>query len=63
MLSVFIISAKKLAAKIALSMISDKFIEWAFFNIAERIVKSTSTPHDDEWLAKIKEAYFEGKEG
>lgn len=61
-MSMFAMAAKKLVANIAISLISDKFIEWAFFNIAEKIVKSTETKHDDEWLAKIKESYFEAKE-
>lgn len=57
MFGVLALTMKKLGAKLALSMISEKFIEWAFFEIAERIVKSTATPHDDKWLAKIKEEY------
>lgn len=55
-------TSKKLLAKLVLSLISEKFLEWAFFNIAEKIVKSTETPHDDEWLAKVKEAYEGSKE-
>lgn len=58
MMNVFILAAKKLLTKLALTMISEKFMEWAFFNIAEKIVKSTETPHDDEWLAKLKEEYY-----
>lgn len=55
-------ATKKFITQVAISMISEKFIEWAFFNLAEKIVKSTATPHDDEWLAKIKEAYEGSKE-
>lgn len=55
-------TSKKLLANLVLSLISEKFLEWAFFNIAEKIVKSTETPHDDEWLAKVKEAYEGSKE-
>ncbi|MGL5014612.1 MAG: hypothetical protein ACRC6V_10035 [Bacteroidales bacterium] len=62
MMNIFALSAKKLLANIAISLISEKFLEWAFFNIAEKIVKSTETKHDDEWLAKIKEAFQESKE-
>ncbi|MGL5564206.1 MAG: hypothetical protein ACRDC4_00565 [Plesiomonas sp.] len=57
MLGILVMSAKKLAAKLAVAMISESFMEWAFFKIAESIVKSTATPHDDEWLAKIKEEF------
>ena len=62
MMTMFALAAKKLLTKIAISMVSEKFLEWAFFNIAEKIVKSTATPHDDEWLAKIKESYQGSKE-
>lgn len=62
MMTMFAFAAKKLLTKIAVSMVSEKFLEWALFNIAEKIVKSTETKHDDEWLAKIKESYFDSKE-
>lgn len=62
MITMFSLTAKKLLTKLAISLISEKFLEWALFNIAERIVKSTSTSHDDEWLAKIKEAYYGSEE-
>ena len=39
------------------SLASEKMIEWAFFQIAESVVKSTNTPQDDAWLNKIKEIY------
>lgn len=55
-------ATKKLITQIALSLISEKFLEWALFNIAEKIVKSTATPHDDEWLKHVKEAYEASKE-
>ncbi|MGL5013078.1 MAG: hypothetical protein ACRC6V_02150 [Bacteroidales bacterium] len=57
MMSLFMLSAKKLITNVALAMVSDKFMEFAFFNLAERIVKSTETKHDDVWLAKLKEEY------
>lgn len=62
MMTMFTFAAKRLLTKIAISMVSEKFLEWAFFNIAEKIVKSTETKHDDEWLAKIKESYEGSKE-
>ncbi|MGL5963529.1 MAG: hypothetical protein ACRCZ2_03900 [Fusobacteriaceae bacterium] len=57
MMTALIFAVKKLASKVALAMIGEKFIEWAFFEIADRIVQSTVNPHDDKWLAKIKEEY------
>lgn len=61
-MTMFALAAKKLLTQIAVSLIGEKFLEWAFFNIAEKIVKSTETKHDDEWLTKIKEAYQDSKE-
>ena len=43
--------------KLLTSLASEKMIEWAFFQIAEAVVKSTATPQDDTWLQKIKELY------
>lgn len=62
MMTLLVMTAKKLLTNIAVSLISEKFLEWALFNIAERIVKSTETKHDDEWLAQIKESYKGSKE-
>lgn len=41
-----------------------EFIKWLFFFIADKIVKSTKTDHDDEFLKKVKESYeqYEGNE-
>ncbi|MGL5012919.1 MAG: hypothetical protein ACRC6V_01345 [Bacteroidales bacterium] len=57
MTSALIFAIKKFASKLAIAMIGEKFLEWAFFELAERIVKSTDTPHDDKWIAKIKEEF------
>ena len=43
--------------KLLTSLASEKMIEWAFFQIAETVAKSTATPQDDVWLQKIKELY------
>ena len=43
--------------KLLTSLASEKMIEWAFFQIAEAVTKSTATPQDDVWLQKIKELY------
>lgn len=43
--------------KLLTSLASEKMIEWAFFQIAEAVAKSTATSQDDTWLQKIKELY------
>lgn len=60
-MNLLILALKKLLTQLAISLISEKFLEWAFFNLADKLVQSTATPHDDEWLAKIKEAYMDSK--
>lgn len=62
MMTLLAMTAKKLLTNIAVSLISEKFLEWALFNIAEKIVKSTETKHDDEWLKMVKESYHASKE-
>lgn len=62
MMTLLAMTAKKLLTNIAVSLISEKFLEWALFNIAEKIVKSTETKHDDEWLKMVKESYYASKE-
>ena len=62
MMTMLAFATKKILTQIAVSLISEKFLEWALFNIAEKIVKSTETKHDDEWLKQIKEAYEASKE-
>ena len=61
MMNLFILAVKSLVTKFAVSLISEKFLEWAFFSIADRIVLTTETDHDDKWLAKFKEVYEDGK--
>ena len=36
---------------------SQEMIEWAFFKVAESVVRSTQTDKDDQWLQKIEEVY------
>lgn len=56
--------------KVALSTIigvltkaaSKDVMEWLLFYVADKIVKSTKTPHDDAFLVKIKEANDKAKE-
>ena len=43
--------------KLLTSLASEKMIEWAFFQIAEAVAKSTATTQDDAWLQKIRELY------
>ena len=36
---------------------SEQMIAWAFFKVAEGVVKSTKTDKDDQWLEKVREVY------
>ncbi len=59
MISVLIKAAMSFATKLLMSFASEKLIEWAFFYVAEQIVKTTKTPHDDSFLEQAKKAYQE----
>lgn len=43
--------------RLLMSLASEKLIEWAFFYVAEQVVKTTKTPHDDQFLEQAKKAY------
>ena len=43
--------------RILVTLASEQMIAWAFFKVAECVVKSTKTDKDDEWLEKVREVY------
>lgn len=43
--------------RLLVSLASEQMIAWAFFKVAESVVKSTATAKDDEWLEKVREIY------
>ncbi len=43
--------------KLLVAAASETVIEWAFFYVAEAIVKSTKTPHDDAFLEELRDNY------
>lgn len=43
--------------RLLVTLASEQMIAWAFFKVAESVVKSTKTPQDDEWLEKVREVY------
>lgn len=43
--------------RILVTLASEQMIAWAFFKVAESVVKSTKTTKDDEWLEKVREVY------
>lgn len=43
--------------RLLVSLASEQMIAWAFFRVADAVVKSTKTQKDDEWLKKIREVY------
>ncbi|MGB0943659.1 MAG: hypothetical protein ACPGUE_14710 [Marinomonas sp.] len=46
---------------ILLKMASEKFLYWLLFWVGDIVVKSTKTPKDDEFLAKLKQITEEDK--
>lgn len=57
----FIKAIVSFGGKLLTTLASEVMIEWAFFKIADAIAKSTATPHDDEWVQKIKQSFEDGK--
>ncbi len=43
--------------KVLVAAGSEAMLKWTLFKVAEAIVKSTKTAHDDEWLEKLKQEY------
>lgn len=43
--------------RLLVTLASEQMIAWAFFKVAESVVKSTKTPQDDAWLEKVREVY------
>jgi hypothetical protein len=43
--------------RLLVSLASEQMIAWAFFRVADAVVKSTKTQKDDQWLEKIREVY------
>lgn len=52
-----IFALRKILSKLLMSLIGEQMLEWALFKIAEQIVRSTETKHDDEWFDRIKAEY------
>lgn len=57
MITLFMKGLTVFLTRLLTTVASEKMIEWAFFKIAESVVKSTATTKDDEWYNKIEELY------
>ncbi|MGB7996575.1 hypothetical protein [Photobacterium halotolerans] len=57
MVSIILKSLLAVLTKMLVATASKDVIEWMLFHVIELIVKSTKTPHDDAFYAKVKEAY------
>lgn len=55
----FIKGVMGFGVKLLTALATEQMIKWSFFKVADAIAKSTSTSHDDEWVAKIKQLYEE----
>ena len=57
MISVLLKALMSVLTRIFMAAATEKMVEWLLFKVADSIVKSTTTPHDDEFLKEIKEIY------
>lgn len=62
MIATILKSALAVIVKVLTKAASKEVMEWLLFYVADIIVKSTKTPHDDAFLEKIKEANKEASE-
>ena len=51
-----------LGMKLLAALGSEILINWAFWKIAQVVVDSTETPHDNEFLEKLREVYESDRE-
>ena len=51
-------AAMTIIKKLFLAVASRAVLEWLLFRVAESIVESTKTPNDDDFLIKVKSAYY-----
>ena len=63
MIGVLVKSLMKVATKVFMTVASAKLMEWLLFYVAEQIVKTTKTKHDDKFFLEIRKAYHNGEEG
>lgn len=57
MIQVLIKALTALGMKLLATLATEKLLEWAFFKLADVLVKRTDTKHDDEFLEEVKKAY------
>lgn len=62
MVSVLLKALGAILVKLFAAMATEVLLEWLLFKVAQLLVDSTKTKHDNEFLKKLKEAYEEGKE-
>ena len=57
MVNLLVSGLKSIGVRVITSLLTEKMLEWVFWKVARLIVASTKTPHDDEFLEKLEEAY------
>lgn len=61
MISVLLKALQSIFMKLLAALAAEALLEYMIFKAAEILVAKTNTVHDDEWLAKFKEAYHKDK--
>ena len=62
MITLLVKSLMKTATKVFMTVASAQLMEWLLFYVAEQIVKTTKTTHDDKFFSEIKKAYHDGED-
>ena len=58
MIAILLKALATLGTKLFMSFATDAMIEWLFFHVAQKVVESTKTTQDDEFIKKLEEIYY-----
>ena len=59
MATALLAALRSIFIKLIATMATKSLLEWLLFWAADAIVKSTKSPHDDEFVKKLKKTYSE----
>ena len=58
MIAILLKELATLGTKLFMSFATEPMIEWLFFHVAQKVVESTKTTQEDEFLRKLEYIYY-----
>ena len=58
MIALLLKALATIGTKLFMSFATESMIEWLFFHVAQKVVESTKTAQDDEFIKKLEEIYY-----